>query len=57
MINTNQMDFSSPGAIVNSIGVYAGWLGQTTINLIGVGKDTIRTVGNVINTNQTSKTN
>lgn len=53
MIKSGEMNFSSPKATINSIGVYLTWLGQTTVKLVGVGKDTITTVGNVIITNST----
>ena len=56
MMQTGEMDFTSPKATINSFTVYFSWLGATSFELFGIGKDTIRTVGNVISTNQT-KTN
>ena len=53
MIQTGKMDFTSPGAAINSFAVYFGWLGETTFNLIGIGKNTIKTVGNVVRINNT----
>ena len=53
-IQSGELDFSSPGQAINSIGVYAGWLGQTALNVLTIGKDSMTTVGNVIlNRNQT----
>jgi multidrug transporter EmrE-like cation transporter len=56
MLETGKMDFTSTGAAVNSFAVYFGWLGETTINLMGIGKDTIKTVGNVVRINNTAQT-
>jgi hypothetical protein len=55
MIQTGEMDFSSPRSSINSMGIYFSWLGQTGIELFSIGQGTIRTVGNVILTNQTEQ--
>ena len=56
MMKSGEMDFTSPGATINSFAVYFTWLGETGLQLFGIGRDTVRTVGNVIMTNET-KTN
>jgi hypothetical protein len=53
MIKSGQMDFSSPGNTMSSLGFYMGWVGETSLKLVGIGKDTIITVGNVIKGNET----
>ena len=55
MINSGQMDFSSPKSAISSFSIYAGWLGQTGLELFNIGKGTVKTVGNVIMTNQTEQ--
>lgn len=53
MIRSGELDFSTAGNSINSLGVYAGWLGKTTINVFSVVKDSFRTVGHVISSNTT----
>lgn len=53
--NSDQIDLSSPSGVVNAVYVYFGWVGQTTANLFGIGKDTVVAVGNVVKVNQTNK--
>jgi cell division protein FtsW (lipid II flippase) len=55
MIQTGRMDFTSPKSTMNSMTIYFSWLGQTSFQLFNIGKDTIKTVGNVILTNQTEQ--
>ena len=58
MIRSGELDFSTVGSSINSLGVYGGWLGQTTVNVFVVMKDSFKTVGNVIldNNETTSET-
>lgn len=53
--NSDQIDLSSPGGIVNAVYVYFGWVGETGNKIFGIGKDTFNAVGDVIKTNQTEK--
>ncbi len=56
MIQSGKMKLDSPGAIINSLGVYFGWVGETIFNVWGVGKDAVRTIGNtIIDTNRTKE--
>lgn len=51
--NSEAVDFSTPGGIMNAVYVYFGWVGETSAKLFGIGKDTVVAVGNVIKVNQT----
>jgi hypothetical protein len=51
---TNQVDFSTPAAAINSVYVYFSWVGQAGLKLFDFSKVTVNTVGNVIRSNQTT---
>ncbi len=53
LFSSDQVDLTSPKGIVNGGYVYVGWLGDTFASLWGVGKDTVKTVGNIVKLNQT----
>jgi hypothetical protein len=55
MINSGEMDFSSPRTALTSFTFYFNWLGQTSMSILDIGKDTVKTVGNVIKLNQTEE--
>lgn len=54
---TNDLDFSSPKAVISSVYVYFAWVGQAGLQLFDFSKGAVNTVGNVIKNNQTTKTN
>lgn len=57
MVSDGRMDFSSPQSTLSSLKFYVVWLGETGLKLVGTGKDTVVTVGNVIKGNQTENKN
>jgi len=54
---TNETDFSTPAGAIHSVYIYFAWVGQAGLNLFDFSKGAVSTVGNVIKTNQTAKTN
>jgi hypothetical protein len=53
-VKNDNNDLNSPKGVANSIYLYIGWLGDMGETILDVSKSSIRTVGNVINGNQTN---
>lgn len=52
-IKSDTNDLSSPRGVANSIYMYAGWMGDIGVKLFSTLGDSFKSVGNVINGNQT----
>ena len=48
VLNSNQVDITSPSGIVNAVYLYVGWIGHTAVNLWNVGVETVNMVGNAV---------
>jgi cell division protein FtsW (lipid II flippase) len=48
---SGKADLSSPGAIASSVYSYFGWIGDKSIQIFNVGKDSVGLVGNIIKSN------
>ena len=53
LLNSDDVDISSPRGIVNTIYSYFGWVGETGARLVDIGKDTVTLVGNAVKMNST----
>ena len=54
-IKSDTNDLSSPRGIVNSIYAYMGWMGDISIKVFSTFSDGFKTVGNVIQGNETQQ--
>lgn len=53
--SSDSVDLTSPRGIVNSIYLYAGWIGQTSTSLWDIGTDTVALAGNAVKVNVTQE--
>ena len=49
MFNSGETDFSSPGAIVGSVYVYVGWLGELAVNMWDIGSEATGRIVEAVN--------
>ena len=55
MLNSNDVDVSSPKGIVGAVYTYFGWIGETGAKLFDIGKDTVSLVGNAVKLNNSDE--
>ena len=53
-VKNDNNDLNSPKGVANSIYMYAGWMGDIGVKLFSTLGDSFKSVGNVINGNQTN---
>ena len=55
LFSSEEVDLSSPRGVINAVYLYVGWIGDVMVDLWDIGKDTVRTVGNVIRFNESAR--
>jgi hypothetical protein len=49
IMNSSEVDLNTPSGVVKGIYIWAGWLGNSFVELFDVGKNAVAGIGNVIN--------
>jgi hypothetical protein len=55
LFSSDRVDLTSPSGIMNAAYVYVGWIGETSVKLWDVGKNSVKMVGNAVRFNQTEE--
>jgi hypothetical protein len=55
VLSKETVDLTSPRGVMNAIYLYVGWLGETTVDLWDIGKESISLAGNAIRVNNDEK--
>ena len=48
VLSSGEVNLDSPRGVVNAVYLYVGWLGETTVELLDIGKDSVALAGNAI---------
>jgi len=55
MFNSGETDLSSPGAIIGTVYVYVGWLGDFALNMWDIGSDATGRIVDAVNVSDSAK--